>query len=67
MRKDLVELSVADELEQIAPVSAVHGNMDCVEVMGALPRLNTLQSVHWKIGVMHDPDILFGFDGMRTC
>ena len=25
---DLVELSVVDELEQIAPVLAVHGNMD---------------------------------------
>lgn len=63
---DLVELSVVDELEQIAPVLAVHGNMDCVEVTGALPRLNTLRVFNWKIGVMHDPDILFGFDGMRT-
>ena len=29
---DLVELTVIDELEQIAPVLAVHGNMDGPEV-----------------------------------
>src|SRR4030043_2448023 len=40
---DLVELTVVDELEQIAPVLAVHGNMDCLEVIGALPKLNSLK------------------------
>ena len=34
---DLVELSVIDELEEIAPVLAVHGNMDDQEASGALP------------------------------
>ena len=29
---DLVELAVVDELEQLAPVLAVHGNMDGIEV-----------------------------------
>ncbi len=62
---DLVELAVVDELEQLAPVLAVHGNMDGVDVSGALPRLNTLKVFDFKIGVMHDPDILFGFNMMR--
>jgi putative phosphoesterase len=62
---DLVELAVVDELEQIAPVLAVHGNMDGMAVAGALPRLNSLRVFDWKIGVMHDPAILFGFSRMR--
>ena len=55
---DLVELSVIDELEQVAPVLAVHGNMDAQEVSEALPVLNSLKIFDWKIGVMHDPSVL---------
>ena len=62
---DLVELSVIDELEQLAPVLAVHGNMDGPEVSGALPKLNSLKVSDWKIGVMHDPNTLFGMGKMR--
>ena len=62
---DLVELAVLDELEQIAPVLAVHGNMDGMEVVGALPRLNSLKLFDWKIGVMHDPNTLYGLGKMR--
>jgi putative phosphoesterase len=62
---DLVELAVVDELEHIAPVLAVHGNMDGMNVSGAIPRLNSLRVFDWKIGVMHDPDIAFGFSRMR--
>lgn len=62
---DLVELAVVDELEQIAPVLAVHGNMDGMDIAGALPRLNSLKILDWKIGVMHDPDIAFGFNRIR--
>lgn len=57
---DLVELSVMDELEQAAPVLAVHGNMDSIETNEALPLLNSLKIFDWKIGVMHDPEILNG-------
>jgi len=57
---DLVEFSVIDELEQIAPVLAVHGNMDQQEVSAALPELNSLKIFDWKIGVMHDPNLLQG-------
>jgi putative phosphoesterase len=62
---DLVELSVVDELEQIAPVLAVHGNMDNIEAASALPKLNQLKVLDVKIGVMHDPDIHSGFNKMR--
>ena len=62
---DLVELAVIDELEQLAPVLAVHGNMDGPQVSGALPKLNSLKMSDWKIGVMHDPSTLFGMGRMR--
>lgn len=62
---DLVKLSVIDELEQLAPVLAVHGNMDGPEVSGALPKMNSLKIYGWKIGVMHDPNTLFGRGKMR--
>jgi hypothetical protein len=62
---DLVELSVIDELEQAAPVLAVHGNMDSLEVNDALPLVNSLRIFDWKIGVMHDPDVLKGTDKME--
>ncbi len=62
---DLVELTVIDELEQLAPVLAVHGNMDGPEVRGAIPKLNSLKLMDWKIGVTHDPGTAFGMDRMR--
>jgi putative phosphoesterase len=62
---DLVQLGVIDELEQLAPVLAVYGNMDEPEVSGALPKLNVLKICGWKIGVMHDPNTLFGRGKMR--
>ena len=55
---DLVELAVVDELEQIAPVLAVSGNMDGIEVTGAFPKLNSLKVFDWKIGVIHDQNVL---------
>ena len=62
---DLVELGVIDELEQAAPVLAVHGNMDTPETCNALPVLNSLKIFDWKIGVMHDPNILHGTEEME--
>jgi putative phosphoesterase len=62
---DLVQMEVIDDLEQLAPVLAVHGNMDGPEVTGALPKLNALKIYNWKIGVMHDPNTLFGRGKMR--
>jgi putative phosphoesterase len=57
---DLVELAVIDELEKIAPVLAVHGNMDNLEVTSTLPKFNSLKVFDWKIGVIHDQRNIFG-------
>jgi putative phosphoesterase len=62
---DIVELSVIDELEQIAPVLAVRGNMDSPEAKDILPDLNSLKILDRKIGVIHDPGILYGMEQMR--
>lgn len=62
---DLVDLTVIDNLEQIAPVLAVYGNMDGPEVRGKLPKINSVKIFDWKIGVMHDPGTLFGMGKMR--
>ncbi len=62
---DIVELAVIDELEKKAPVVAVRGNMDGIEVAGALPRLNSMKIFDWKIGVTHDQNILYGFNKMN--
>jgi putative phosphoesterase len=62
---DLVHISVVDELEQIAPVLAVHGNMDGIEVANAFPRLNSMRIFDWKIGVTHEPNILYGFNRLQ--
>ncbi|MEM2336527.1 MAG: metallophosphoesterase [Candidatus Bathyarchaeia archaeon] len=62
---DLVDLSVIDRLEQLAPVLAVYGNMDGPEIRGKLPKMNSVKIFDWKIGVMHDPGTLFGMGKMR--
>jgi putative phosphoesterase len=62
---DLVELSVVDELEQIAPVLAVQGNMDSLEVTDAFPKINSLKIFGWKIVVTHDQSILYDSHKMQ--
>jgi len=62
---DLVDLSVIDDLEQLAPVLAVYGNMDGPEIRGKLPKINSVKVFDWKIGVIHDPRALFGMGKMR--
>jgi hypothetical protein len=62
---DLVELSVIDELEQIAPVLAVCGNMDTSAAKNALPKTNLLKIMNWTIGVTHDPSASYGTSNLR--
>ena len=62
---DLVEMSVIDNLEQLAPVLAVCGNMDGPEIRGKLPKMNSVKVFDWKIGVTHNPEALFGIRKMR--
>jgi len=56
---------VIKELEKIAPVTAVYGNMDPYEVRTHLPRINSITLNDWKIGVFHDPRALWGLGGIR--
>jgi putative phosphoesterase len=62
---DLVQLSVIDELEELAPVLAVYGNMDGPEIRGKLTKLNAVKVFDWKIGVTHAVGTLFGMGKMR--
>jgi putative phosphoesterase len=62
---DLVKLSVIDDLEQLAPVLVVYGNMDGPEVRGKLQKLNSFKVFNWKVGVTHDPGALFGIRKAR--
>ena len=62
---DLVDLSVIDELEQIAPVLAAYGNMDGPEIREKIPKVNSFKFFDWKIGVTHDPGALFGTGKMH--
>ncbi|TFH22207.1 metallophosphoesterase [Candidatus Bathyarchaeota archaeon] len=61
---DLVELAMMDELEQIAPVLAVRGNSDGLDVAKALPKFDSLKFFDWKIGVIHDQNNLDRLDSM---
>jgi uncharacterized protein len=60
---DLIDLAVIDKLEQIAPVLAVYGNMDGLEVTDALPKINSMKVFDLKIGVIHDQSCISGFTG----
>lgn len=62
---DLVDLIVIDQLEQLAPVIAVYGNMDGPEVRGKLQKINSCRIFNWKIGIMHDPGTMFGITKMK--
>jgi putative phosphoesterase len=62
---DLVSLSVIDELEQLAPVLVVYGNMDGPEVRGKLPKMSSFKIFDWKIGVTHYPGPRFGGGRLR--
>jgi putative phosphoesterase len=62
---DLVQLSIIEDLEQIAPVLAVSGNMDKPEATKRLPKMSSLKILDHSIGVTHDPGGLFGLAKMR--
>lgn len=51
---DIVELNVIERLRCLAPVVAVHGNMDNFQLCGSLPVVNSIEIMGWKIGVTHD-------------
>ncbi len=50
---DIVSLSLLDELKAIAPVEAVAGNMDDIEVHAKLPHKKVLMLGKFKTGLIH--------------
>jgi len=62
---DLVSLSVIDELEQLAPVLVVYGNMDGPEIRGKLPKVDSFKVFEWRIGVTHNPGTFLSAAKMR--
>ena len=59
---DLVELWVLKELEKIAPVKAISGNMDGREVRNALPGYLTFEFEGFKFGMIHGSGAPFGIE-----
>lgn len=60
---DLVAIDVVRELEAIAPVIAVYGNMDPVGVRSHLLEIDSVRCFNWNIGVVHNPGTLIGLRG----
>jgi len=50
---DLVELQVVDNLKTMAPVRAVHGNMDFGQVRNVLPKKDIIEIGEFRIGLIH--------------
>jgi putative phosphoesterase len=62
---DLIQLSLLDDLERLAPVMAVCGNMDRHDVKERLPNMDSVRVYDWKIGVIHDAGVLWGTRKMK--
>ena len=52
---DFTALSVLDELRELAPVTAVHGNVDGWPLREALPERTTVELESLRIGLVHEP------------
>lgn len=57
---DLVALSLLEELERLAPVAAVRGNMDEIALRERLPAKQIAEIGGAKIGLVHDPGPALG-------
>jgi len=62
---DLIQLRVLSDLERLAPVVAVYGNMDEPDVRERLPKMRSVEVYGWKIGVIHNPGALWGTRRMK--
>lgn len=51
---DFVAASVLEELEQLAPVAAVHGNRDDASLRSRLPERLVVEATGVRLGVVHD-------------
>ncbi|MGC9974501.1 MAG: metallophosphoesterase family protein [Gaiellaceae bacterium] len=57
---DMVAAAVLDELEQLAPVEAVRGNMDEIALRERLPVRRVVEIAAARIGLVHDPGSALG-------
>ena len=57
---DLVERSVLEELNAIAPVEAVAGNMDTIEIRQTLPVKKIIEIGRFRVGLIHGQGNLEG-------
>lgn len=62
---DLIQLRVLSDLERLAQVVAVYGNMDEPDVRERLPKTGSVEVYKWKIGVIHNPGALWGTRRMK--
>jgi uncharacterized protein len=51
---DFTTVSVLEELERLAPVEAVHGNVDEPALQERLPERRVVESGAVRIGIVHD-------------
>ena len=51
---DLTAAAVLDALASLAPVEAVHGNMDAAELRARLPERRIVEAEGLRVGVVHD-------------
>ncbi len=51
---DIVSIEVVDELNNLAPVEAVAGNMDFPEVVEKFPEFKVVEVMGRRIGIVHD-------------
>jgi putative phosphoesterase len=57
---DLVAATVLERLERLAPVAAVHGNMDAPVLKHRLPARRVAEIGGVRIGIVHDPGPALG-------
>lgn len=62
---DLIQLRVLSDLERLAPVVAVYGNMDEPDVRDRLLKMESVEVYDWKIGIIHNPGALWGKRTMK--
>jgi putative phosphoesterase len=60
---DFTEFQLWQELKQLKPVKAVHGNMDCSQLKDILPASEIVQIEGHKIGIVHGWGSSWGIEG----
>jgi len=63
---DIVNLEVIDQLERLAPVIAVYGNMDGPDIRGRLTKVRTIKVFKFTIGVIHNPGVFYSRNKLYT-